>query len=70
MIWSVREQVMGINLDGFDLDSFGLDFWYLHRFSVGVGDAPCNHDQPGLGQLQDIQDLESAADRERRQRDL
>ena len=28
-IWSVCEQVMGINLDGFDLESFGLDFWYL-----------------------------------------
>ena len=28
-IWSVCEQVMGINLDGSDLDCLGLDFWYL-----------------------------------------
>ena len=28
-IWSVCEQVMGINLDGLDLDCLGLDFWYL-----------------------------------------
>ena len=31
-IWSVCEQVMDINLVGLDLDSFGLNFWYLEFF--------------------------------------